>query len=169
MSVGLGNPRVFIAYAPRGAGLRCALAYLSSERDVFGWFAGPNGASSIASLYFVLEDFYSKAQPRYAAAQALDLHTGWLLDEERCHQLASLQEAFAAEWLLERNDSRAAAELAEYARGELATGEINLRYARLAKLSKQQPNWTYYSPDFERPVLTFLSRRWPLEYQPDRD
>jgi hypothetical protein len=165
----MGNPRVFIAYAPRGIGLRCALAYLSSERDVYGWFTGPNGANSIASLYFVLEDFYSTAETRYVAAQALDLHTGWILDEARCHELAKLQEAFAAEWLLGRNDTRAAAELAAYARDELATGQLNLRHSRLAKLSKQQPNWTYYSPDFERPVLTFLSRRWPLEYRPEVD
>lgn len=163
------NPRVFIAYAPRGVGLRCALAYLSSERDVYGWFAGPNGANSIASLYFVLEDFYSGTEARYAATQTLDLHTGWILDEARCHEMARLQESFAAEWLLDRSDTRAHAELDEYARGELAIGEMNLRYARLAKLSKEQPNWTYYSPGFERAVLSFLSRRWPLEYQPEGD
>lgn len=169
MSAGLGNPSVFLAYAPRGAGLRCALAYLSTQHDIFGWFAGPDGAGRIASLYFVLEEFYSRGEPRYAAAQSLDLHTGWLLDERRCHELARLQEAFAAEWLFDRADPRAATELAQYAKGELAFGELNVRYARLAKFSTQQPNWTHYSPGFERTVLNFLSRRWPLEYRPEPD
>lgn len=163
------QPRVFIAYAPRGIGLRCALTYLASDRDVYGWFTGPNGMSSLASLYFVLEDFYSRAAPRYAAAEALDLHTGWLLDEARCHQLAGLQEAFAAEWLLDPSDTRAGAELDRYAKDELAIGALNLRHSRLAKLSKEQPNWTYFSPEFERPVLDALARRWPLEFRPERD
>lgn len=167
LTLPVGNPRIFIAYAPRGVGLRCALAYLSSNKDVFGWFAGPDGSKGVASLYFVLEDFYTKHGPRYVAAQSLDLHTGWLLDEERCHELARMQEAFAAEWLLRRDDPRASLELTQYANAELAVGEINPRYAKLVRLSKLQPTWTYYSPDFEGPVLAYLSRRWPLEYRPD--
>jgi hypothetical protein len=159
------NPRIFLAYAPRGAGVRCALAYLASERDVYGWFTGPASGTDLTSLYFVLEDFYSKAGTRYVAAQTLDLHTGWILDEGRCQELASLQEAFVAEWLFYRGDPGAASELAVYAHAELALGDVNIRYARLDKLSKLQPNWTYYSPDFERPVLNFLSKRWPLEYR----
>jgi len=161
------TPRIFLAYAPRGVGVRCALAYLSSGRDVYGWFTGPARGSDLASLYFVLEDFYSKAGPRYVAAQTLDLHTGWILDEQRCHELAALQEALVAEWLFYRDGAAATTELAVYAHAELAVGEVNIRYARLGKLSKLQPNWTYYSPDFERPVLNYLSKRWPLEYRPD--
>ena len=33
------------------------------------------------------------------------------------------------------------------------------------KLSKLQPNWTYYSPDFERAVLKCLSEHWQLDYR----
>jgi hypothetical protein len=164
-----GTPRIFLAYAPRGAGVRCALAYLASGRDVYGWFTGPVDDASLASLYFVLEDFYSKTGPRYVAAQKLDLHTGWILDERRCQELAALQEAFVAEWLFYRDDPGATTELEVYAHAELAIGELNIRYARLGKLSKQQPNWTYYSPGFERTVLNHLSKRWPLEYRAERD
>ncbi len=160
-------PQVFIAYAPRGEGLRCALGYFASGRDVYGWFTGPNGAASVASLYFVLEDFYSQNAPRYAAAQALELHAGWLLDEKRCHQLAELQEMFAAEWLFQRADAKAEREIEAYDRAQLALGEVNLRFERLNKLSKLQPTWSYYSPDFERGVLKALARRWPLEYGAD--
>lgn len=158
--------RIFLAYAPRGAGLRCALAYLASQRDVYGWFTGTRDDAGLASLYFVLEDFYSQGT-RYVAAQNLDLHTGWILDEARCHELAKLQEAFSAEWLWYRGDSGAPREVRSYGDAELAIGEVNVRYARLEKFSKLQPNWTCYSPDFERPVLKYLSKRWPLEYRPD--
>ena len=164
----MGQPRVFLAYAPRGIGLRCALAYLASERDVYGWFTGP-GIEGRASLYFVLEDFYSKGGTRYVAAQTLDLHTGWILDEKRCQELAALQEGFVAEWLFYREDPRSAGELGAFSHAQLATNEVNVRFERLGKFSKLQPNWTCYSKDFERPVLNFLAKRWPLEYRPDRE
>ena len=48
---------------------------------------------------------------------------------------------------------------------ELAAGELNVRFERLPKFSTQQPNWTFYSPHAERPVLQYLARRWPLEYR----
>jgi hypothetical protein len=164
----MGQPRVFLAYAPRGVGLRCALAYLSSPRDVYGWFTGPVYGGR-ASLYFVIEDLYSKGAPRYAAAQTLDLHSGWILDEARSHELAALQEAFVGEWLFHRDDPDATGDLGALAHAQLATDELNVRYEKLGRFSKLQPNWTYYSKDFERPVLNFLAKRWPLEYRPERD
>lgn len=160
------TPHIFVAYAPRGAGLRCALAYLAGERDVYGWFTGPRLDTSVASCFFLLEGFFSSRPVRYEAVEQADLHTAWSLDEGRRHELAALQEAFAGEWLFHRGDARASAELEAYAEAELAAGDVNLRFARLAKLSKRQPNWTFYSPRFERSVLRQLGKRWPLEYPP---
>ena len=159
----LATPQVFLAYAPRGEGLRCALAYLANGNDVYGWYTGPNGPDSLASLYFVLEDYHSKHEPRYAAAEALDLHAGWLLDGKRCHELAELQEAFVAEWLFYRSDPRAAKEVEAYDRAQLALGEVNVRFEKLNKFSRLQPNWTHYSPGFEHGVLRVLGKRWPLQ------
>ena len=161
------TPRIFIAYAPRGAGLRCALAYLAAERDVYGWFTGPDDDGGVASVFFVSEDFYTNRPARYEAVDSAQLHSHWSLDEARRHELAQMQEAFAHEWLFYRDDPRAAAELEAYAEAELAAGEVNLRFERLGKLSTLQPNWTYYSPGFERAVLRHLAKRWPLEYRFD--
>lgn len=163
------TPNIFIAYAPRGAGLRCALAYLTSERDAYGWFIGPRHDTSVASCYFLLEGLFRKAETRYEAVDAVALHSAWLLDEPRRHELARMQETLAREWLFFRDDPRAAAELEAYSEAELAAGEVNLRFERLAKLDKGQPNWTYYSPHFERTVLRHLAARWPLEYRPHVD
>ena len=161
------TPNIFVAYAPRGAGLRCALAYLASGRDVYGWYTGPRDDASVAAQYFLIEDFYTNRPARDAAVDGGDLHSAWALDEARRHELARMQELFAREWLLYRGDARAAAELASYAKAELATGEVNLRFERIAKLSTLQPNWTYYSPGFERSVLRHLAKRWALEYRFD--
>jgi hypothetical protein len=161
------NPNIFIAYAPRGAGLRCALAYLATERDVYGWFTGPDDNGGVARVFFVSEDFYTNRPARYEAVAAAELHSHWSLDEARRHELAQMQEAFAHEWLFYRDDPRAAAELEAYAEAELAAGEVNLRFERLGKLSTLQPNWTYYSPGFERSVLRHLAKRWALEYRFD--
>lgn len=161
------TPNIFIAYAPRGAGLRCALAYLSSERDVYGWYTGPSADGGFAAEFFLMEGFYSNRPTRYEAVETTALHSRWSLEEARRHELAAMQEAFAHEWLLYRGDPRAAAEAASYARAELAAGEVNLRFERIAKLSTLQPNWTYYSPHCERSVLRHLAKRWSLEFRVD--
>ena len=163
------TPKVFLAYAPRGSGLRCAVAYLTAGSDAYGWFIGPEQDTSVASRFFLLEGLYTAAAARYDAVETQDLHSSWTLDEPRRHELARMQDAFAREWLFFRDDPRAAKELQAYAEAELAAGEVNLRFARLAKLSKLQPNWTYYSPRFERTVLRHLAKCWPLEYRPHSD
>jgi hypothetical protein len=163
------TPNVFLAYAPRGSGLRCAVAYLTAGSDAYGWFVGPREDTSVASGFFLLQDLYTAGEASYDAVQQDALHSRWALDEARRHALAGMQEAFAREWLFFRDDPRAAKELQAYAEAELAAGEVSLRFARLAKLSKLQPNWTYYSPGFERTVLRHLAKRWPLEYRPHGD
>ena len=75
------TPEIFIAYAPRGAGLRCAVAYLAGKRDVYGWFTGPRHDASIASCFFLLEDFYTGRATRYEAVEQHDLHSAWPLEE----------------------------------------------------------------------------------------
>ncbi len=159
------TPNIFIAYAPLGAGVRCALAYIASERDVYGWYTGPRADGGIAAEFFLMEGFYSNRPTRYEAVDTAALHSRWSLDEPRRHELAQMQEAFAHEWLVYCDDARALAEAASYAKAELAVGEVNLRFERLARLSTLQPNWTYYSPRFERSVLRHLAKRWSLEYR----
>ena len=163
------TPNVFLAYAPRGSGLRCAVAYLTAGADAYGWFTGPRDDTSVASRYFLLEGLYQPDAARYDVVEPENLHAGWTLDEARRHELAAMQEAFAHEWLFYRDDARAASELQAYAEAELAAGEVNVRFARLAKFSRLQPNWTYYSPGFQRTVLRHLAKRWPLEYRPHGD
>ena len=159
------TPNVFLAYSPRGAGLRCAIAYLTSERDVYGWFTGPREDLAVASCFFLLEDLHTTLPARYEAVDQAELHSAWSLDEARRHELAQMQEVFAREWLFHRDDARAAAELEAYAAAELAAGEVNVRFERLAKFSTLEPTWTFYSPHFERTVLRHLAKRWPLEYR----
>ena len=163
------TPNLFIAYAPRGAGLRCALAYLGAERDIYGWYTGPRPDGELASEFFLIEDFYTNRPTRYSSADMGALHSRWALDEDRRHELARMQEAFANEWLVYPGDARAPAELEAYAEAELAAGRLLLRSERLTRLSTLQPNWTYYSPHFERSVLRHLAKRWPLEYRFDAE
>ena len=160
------NPEIFVAYAPRGAGLRCALAYLESGADVYGWFTGPRHDAGVAARYFLLGDFHAALPARYEAVEHADLHTRWSLDEARRHELAAMQEAFAHEWLVYAGAADAIAQRQAYGEAELAAGDLSLRFERLPKLSKLQPTWTYYSPRFERSVLRHLAGRWPLEYRP---
>ena len=163
------DPQVFIAYAPRGRGLRCALAYLEDASDVYGWFAGPRDDISVAACYFLLENFHATVRMRYEEMDESALRSAWSLSEGRRHELAAMQDAFTREWLFCRKEPRAHAELLAYGEAELAAGEINVRFDRLARLSRLQPDWIYCSPRFERNVLRALSRYWQLEYRPPAD
>ena len=105
-------PNVFLAYAPRGIGLRCAVAYLVSARDAYGWFTGPRLDLGVASRYFLLEDYYSAGAVRHEEVDETELHSRWSLDEPRRHELARLQQGFAREWLCYRADAWAASDFA---------------------------------------------------------
>jgi hypothetical protein len=162
------TPNVFIAYAPRGPGLRCAVAYLQVGRDIYGWFTGPRLDLGTASSYFLLADFFSGLTARYEAVGEPDLHSHWSLEEQRRHEVARLRDMVAREWLFYSDDPRAGVEFEAYREAELAApGEVNVRFERLSRFSTQQPNWTYYSPGFEASVLRHLAKRWPLEYRLD--
>ncbi len=161
------NPRVFLAYAPR-AGLRCALVYIAGERDAYGWFIGPAGGE-LRSAYFVLEDQYTPRPARYIEVPEGELHGRWTRDEARCHELATLQEALRREWLVFRDDPEAAGDFERYAEGELAAGAAAIRFERLNRFGKEQPNWTHYSHDCELSVLRALSRHWPLDFRVEEE
>ena len=164
------TPNVFIAYAPRGPGLRCAVAYLTSGRDVYGWFTGPRLDLVTASCYLLLADFFTGSGARYEAVDETDLHSAWSLDEPHRHEAARLRDMIAREWLFYRDDPRAGAQFEAYREAELAApGEVNVRFERLSRFSTLQPNWTYYSSGFEASVLRHLAKRWPLEYRLDLD
>ena len=141
-------PSLFIAYEPR-VGLHCALVYLKSGDDAYGWFTGPRRDGTVASCYFVLERFYSNAPDCYSAVDYADLHSAWLLDEGHRHELAAIQERVANEWLLNWQDPR----------------EVSVRAERLEKFSRLHTPWTYCTRGFERPLLKHLLRHWPLAYR----
>lgn len=143
------EPEVFLAHAPRGPGLRCAVAYLKDGRDVYGWFTGLRADATLTSRYFLLEGFYVNAPTRYE--EAAELHSGWGLAEARRHELARMQEAFAREWLV------------------FGEGAVSVRPERLTQFSTLQPNWTHYSPGFEHTVFRALAKRWPLDYEAEGD
>ena len=163
------TPEFFLAYTPRGAGLRCAIVYLSSGSDIYGWFIGPRTDQSTASSYFMLEDVHTAKPYRYEAVREADLHSDWLLSEAARHEVARAKEIFAAEWLVMPGDPQSESSHNQYAEAELAAGEVNVRFDRLARFTKLQPTWTFYSPRFEATVFRRLAKHWPLEYRPGVD
>jgi len=148
------TPRVFIAYAPR-AGLRCAVAYLESGRDVYGWFLAPD-EGAWHGRYFVLEDYHAPVETRPMVFPEDELYSGFL-DEARSHELSRLRDLIEHEWIAWPHDPAARGDLASYASAQLAVGEVAVRYSRLGRLSKLNIPWTFYSPAFESGVLEALA------------
>jgi len=159
------TPQAFVAYAPQGPGLRCAMLYFAAGEDLWGWYIGPMGKLLVAD-YFQVAGFHALREPRYEAVDIAGMHGRWVENRAMCRELARMQEQFARDWLVYGSAGEARAELASYERAGLAAGEVNLRFARLAELSRTLPEWTYTSPAFEPAVLTWLAARWALDYRP---
>jgi hypothetical protein len=173
------TPQSYLAYAPYGVGLMCALVYFERDADVYGWWTGARD-SDYSSAYFRLENYYSTKPTRFYASDGMDLWGGWkylytarepaldkplAVDSDAARELDRVQGVFAAEWLVYEDDPAAGAEREEYARMGLALGHVALRAKRLGRLEQSGAVWIYRSHDFDLGVLEFLQRYWPLDYR----
>lgn len=172
------QPECFIAYAPRGGGLLCAVTCIADGDDVAGWFIGLKDYGYPAA-YFKIENFFSPGDKRFLATAGSDIYGGWCfnyaksnpgidppapVDDGLCHRLDLLEDGFAAEWLVFSVDGRFAAEEAAYAADDLAAGGVLVHHAKLAKFDRGKPVWTFYSHGFNDEVLNYMAPRWPLDY-----
>ena len=172
------NLQTFIAYAPRGAGLLCAIVYAESGDDVFGWYAGSRGYQT-ASAFFLLKGFFSVGETVYYATDGMDLRGGWkydystsepeldgsiALDEDLARQLGAMQGKFVGEWLFYRDDPAAAQQIRAYRELGLPLQTLNVQAKKLNKLDQSDAVWRHYSIAFQHPVLRYLGARWPLDY-----
>jgi hypothetical protein len=171
------DPQCFIAYAPRGVGLLCALVYTVRGDDVCGWWLGPVNAEYQPS-FFQLVNYFSQREHTFYATRGGDLYGGWVydydatsplldnpvpVDDALCHELEHMQFVFAQEWLSFAGDEDAEQEARRYHEGELAHQDVNVKFHRLNKLDKDQPVWVYRSAGFASHILKRLKRNWPLE------
>jgi hypothetical protein len=177
------TPQSLIAYAPYGAGLMCALFYVSRGVDVYGWWIGKCG-SDYRSAYFKLENFFTTKPMRFYATDGMDLYGGLRfhysarqpvldkpvpMDDDVCHELDRLQNVFVAEWLVFEDGADIGAERDEYKRLGLPLGHVAVRSKRLGKLDESDSVWSYRSHDFDLHILERLERYWPLDYRPSRE
>ena len=173
------TPQQFIAYAPYGVGLMCALVYFERGADVYGWWIGARDAEW-HSAYFKLEEFFTSRQTRFLAAEDMDLYGGWkrlysarepVLDkpepvaDEAVHELDRVQGMFAAEWLFFEDDAKADGDRKAYEKYNMPLAHVNVRARRLNKLDKHEAVWTYRSHGLDAAVLDYLQRYWPLDYR----
>ena len=172
------QPECFLAFAPRGGGLLCAVTYVAEGDDVCGWFIGLRDYA-YPSAYFRIERFFSADEKRFYATAGADVYGGWRfdyaksapvlapaipVDDALCHRLDRLQDVFAAEWLRFGDDRRFEAEKAAYAADDLPAGEVLVQHDKLARFDRDKPVWTFYSHGFNDEVLNYMGPRWPLDY-----
>ncbi len=171
-------PRSFIAFAPYGVGVLCALFYFEKGRNVYGWWIGARD-SEYHSAYFKLEEYFSTKASRFYATQGCDLYGGWRLlysaklpeldkpltmDEDVAHELDRVQDMFVSEWLFFEDAPEAAVEREAYDRMNLPVFHVSVRAEGINRLNKDEPVWLYRAHDFDGGVLDYLARYWPLDY-----
>ncbi len=173
------EPHVHLAYAPRGAGLLCAMFWFRQGDDAFGWFTGAR-AYELPAAFFMLENYRSPDEAVCYRSVENDVYGDWLavtvtgesridppipLPEPLGHELERLQGAFVQEWLFYETDPEHERECAVLRARELPVLPVNIRPAKITKLSMGEPVWTYSSPNADLSIPALLARRWPLDYK----
>lgn len=174
----MATPQSYIAFAPFGVGLMAALVYIERGDDVYGWWIGARDCEYHSS-FFKLENFFTTKPTRFYATEGMDLYRGWTtlysarksaldkaipIDDEVSHELDRLQDMFVAEWLFFEDDADAEAERDAYDKMDFPLRHVNIRSTRLDKLGKSEAVWIYRSHGFDRDVIDYLERYWPLDY-----
>jgi len=174
------EPQVHIAYAPRGAGVLCAAFWFAQGDHVYGWFTGARGDEYLAG-FFVLEDYYSAVDTVFYRSAQNDVHGDWLIvsaqgespidrpspvPSDLSHELERMQDAFIREWLFYRDDPGHAQEAQALRACGLPLRAVNLRPKKLHKLLTEPSVWTFSTPGADVNIITFLGRRWALDYAP---
>ena len=172
------QPQHYIAYAPRGPGLECAVCYFVEGANVYGWWTGFKDYQ-YPSAFFMLEHFFADRSTSFYATDGSDIDGGWRCDYSRraqrldapipvddaiCHKLERLQDAFVSEWLWFRADPGSADEAQAFEQAELAVQDVNLKRRHLGKLHKDAPVWTEESHGLDLEIVDYLAKRWPLDY-----
>ena len=175
----------FLAYAPRGGGLLCAVVYRVRGDDVYGWWVGRDGNLEYAPGFFMLENYYTTHEQAFLTTRGGDLPGGWARDYDArrpvldtalpvedavARALEPLQFAFAREWLVYPEDADAAEQARCYAEAELGMGSMDagtvaVRFQCLGRFEKSQPVWRYFSLGLDYNVIERLMRCWPLDYK----
>ena len=172
----------FLAYAPRGPGLLCAVVYLTAGDAVCGWWTGFSDYRYLPA-YFKLDRFYSTQDISLFATEGSDLYGGWRYDYSRshpaveppiqvedalAHRLAQLQELFFDEWLFDRSAPHVDDELAAYAQNELAIQDVSIRHKRLRSSKVEGDDHCYTGLYHRIPTRIYCGtkfRTFTTEYQ----
>lgn len=175
----MATPQSYIAYAPFGAGLMCAIVCFEHGTDIAGWWMGARGYE-FHSAFFRLENFFTTKPTRFYATEGMDLYGGWKflysareprldkpvpVEDEIAHELGRVQGMFVAEWLFFEDDAAAAVEREACEKLQLPLRHVNLRSRQLNKLDESQPVWIYRSHDFDPDAIDYMQQYWPLDYR----
>jgi hypothetical protein len=153
---------------------------------VYGWFTGARAYEHPAN-FFMLEHYYATHDTVFYLSADNDVYGPWVVASTRGastvvpvapaeaasplpadlgHELERMQDVFVREWLFYRDDAEHAAEAEALRSRELPVLGVNVRPKKLNKLHTGQPVWTYFSPGADQNIVTFMARRWTLDYTP---
>jgi hypothetical protein len=175
----MSQAHTHFAYAPRGVGVLYAVMWFAEGDHVYGWFIGARNGGHLAS-YFMLQDYYAARDTAFYRSVEDDVLSDWVhvvhehgapvshsspVPETVRHELSRLQDRFVRHWLFFDDDAQSRAEAEALRARELPVRHVNMRPDRLEKFRTAAAVWHYDSPEADRNVLAWLSKRWPLDYE----
>jgi hypothetical protein len=155
-----------------------AVMWFAEGDDVYGWFIGARDGGHLAG-YFMLQDYFSPRDTAFYRSVEDDVQGDWVhvhdgredllphpppAPEPVRHELNRLQDQFVRHWLFFDDDPAARGEADALRARELPVRHVNVRSARLDKFRTAPAVWHSDSPESDRSVVVWLSKRWPLDF-----
>lgn len=146
----------------------CALSYIESDHDVYGWHLEAVRHRFTAE-YFMLEDYFANTKTLLYRSIEDDVYGAWIRDfppsenpihcplpEIARHTLEQMQFELIQEWLFFQDDPASAAEVAAYRSQNLPLHIVNVKAKRLSRCNKHKNLLIYASPGFNFYIVDFL-------------
>ena len=173
------QPQHLLRYTPRGSRVTVALLYGVAEGSAYGWYVGAAGRTFRAA-YFALTPPNRAAQAIFVRSMEDDLYGAWLQDAGghtlRVHSplsdvvaldIARLQSAFVAEWLVLDRDSAAPAGLPVHCPGPTPLTNVRIQPAQLERLERSGHVWQYATAGIDFGAVRLLAAHWHIDERAD--
>lgn len=166
------QPKVHISFFPKDTVSIHAVFYVEAEADIYGWY-GVGGSNRFSGAFFMVENFYATRATVLHRSVHGDVYGAWVADyprnrdgdRNRCpvpealrHELERIQSEFMQEWLFFKNDPDIDSELALYRTKDLPINALNIRFNRLHRFTKREPDWSYSTSGADLNVIEFLQK-----------
>ena len=169
-----------LRYAPRNTRVSVALLYAIADGTAYGWYVGAAGPGIRAAFFALMDVHDALPAPVFLRSMEDDLYGAWLqeggghalrvhspLSDAMALDVARLQSAFVAEWLVLDRSVPMSSEPALHYPGPTPLSSVQIQPAQLARFERTGRLWQYATPGIDFAIVRALAAHWHIDERCD--